>query len=221
MPAKETLSVSITIRPRLGINDKEVVDFGRWVGDLKGLSKSAAVLECPGTPDQHLHCGLLFEKQLTADGVKRRLWTLFAKLLKEDDRWDRRDIAIVCKAHHDFNTLVGGYFMKENHTVVFMTNVSEDELRAGGVNYEAKKKEAERRKVSAPGLQRALLAAYDVLNVNYKDDNGVWQEPQPITPTHCMSELIRIGKQDYLRFWPQQKKSIEAFWSDLIAAPRV
>lgn len=222
MPAKQTLCVSVTIRPREGITTKEVSDVRQWV-EAQGIKASAGTIERPGTIEAHLHAALLFDKMTTAQQVDKKLKTLFKKEIDNDLRWEHPKIAIKCVAHHNFNGLVGGYFSKEaGSEKVWMFGITEDELELGKEERDEAISKSKNKKVCSPStLIYDLRDWWDTLNTIYEFDEE-WKESHPhgATCQECFTEILTKGQLNYLIHWGRMKKQVEANWLTIIASER-
>lgn len=222
MPAKQTKCVSVTVRPRDGITQKEVAALGKWVADLEKLKATAAVIEKPNTDAAHVHIGLLFDDETTSQNIYRRLLTIFQTEIKAGGRWEFPKIAIVCRAHHSFSGLVGGYYTKDDDRHELWTKgITEDQLNAGKEERDEAINKQKQKNCSQSTLIYELRKIYDEFKMIYKEDEE-WNDDHPTgaTAQECLEELILRGFLNYLIHWGKMKKSIEANWGTIIESKR-
>lgn len=222
MPAKQTLCVSITIRPRLGVTLKEVTDLRIWV-EGQATEKSAGIIEKPGTPESHIHCAILFKNHTTAQQITKKLNTLFKKEIENDNRWEHPKVAIKCVAHHNFAGLVGGYYEKEDdREKVWIEGITEDELNQGKQERDSALDKKKLKVCSQSTLIYDLRDWWDQFNIIYESDED-WkiEHPKGATCQECFTELLQHGQLNYLIHWGKMKKQIEANWDTITSSIRI
>lgn len=221
MPPKKSLCISVTVRPRDGIDQKEVAALSHWVTELKKLKASAAVIEKPNTNEAHCHIALLFEDQTTGQNIAKRLETVFKSEITAGGRWEHPRVAIVCRAHTSFAGLVGGYFTKEeDHQKLWMNGITQDELDKGKQERDQAIAKQKKKNCSVSNLIYELRDIYDELDQQHPLSSWKLDHPNGATAQECLEELLLRGKLNYLIHWGKMKKSIEANWVTIIASER-
>lgn len=222
MPAKKTLCVSVTIRPRGGVNEIEVAKLSSWVA-LEPLVASCAVVEMPDTIGAHIHMGLLYKEHTTQEAVMKKLKTVFKQEIANGDRWEFVKIALVCRAHHNFHGLVGGYFTKDATTrTIWCRGCDEEELRRGKLERDTALKESLKKHCVIGNLIPDLLSTYDMLLEIEQTTTNEQDQDELVKPTPevCLNFLVHEGFVNYLIHWGKLKRTIIENWDTLVKSLR-
>ena len=232
MPAKVSLTASISLHPKDGITPETVGKLRDWVGKQQNVSFALAVSEPNENGNgRHLHIAIGFKNPLkVSDDYKDRLRTILREELSDPTVWGHA--SVVCKAHHDPDGLVGGYLKKDADYVKEWehgTLPSEAAQQAGAERrlqaIEAKKKKTVS-KGSIPGLFKQthfkviddieeVEATYGGLPDGDIDYRKLTSEGQV---DYIYRWLIRDGyDRIVMEMSPGKLKHFASIWPDLIS----
>lgn len=201
MPAKPSLTATITLTARDGITPETVGKLKDWVGKQKNVNCAVACAE-PNSRGVgvHLHVAIGFKEPVkVADDYKDRLRTCLSEELSDPENWGRA--SIVCKSHHDLAGLIGGYYEKDSRREIrwiIGTPPTPDELAQGAKRREdcleaIKKKTLS--KSAIPTLFKKthweIIAYEDVDQVNY----GLPDDEEPYTPMTPANQVDYIYRK--------------------------
>lgn len=226
MPAKPSLTASISLHPRDGILPDTVGKLREWVGKQQNVVFAVAVTEPNANGSgRHLHLAIGFKKPLkVSDDYKDRLRTALREELSDPDNWGRP--SIVCKAHHDPAGLVGGYFEKdEERRVEFQlgTLPSPDELRKGAERRDAHNEALKKLRVSKNQIPNLFKETHFELIAQYTKTFGTSRSYTEKTPTEqveeCYQRLILTGYTKFMMELSEAKLNhFVKYWKYLIAS---
>lgn len=150
MPAKPSLTASISLHPRDGITPETVGKLKDWVGKQDNVVYALAVTE-PNADGKgrHLHLAIGFEKHIkVSDDYKDRLRTILREELSQPEVWGKH--AIKCVAHPDPAQLIGGYYKKSDYILEFQigTPPSAEEQEEGAKRYEQNLQRVKKQRIS-------------------------------------------------------------------------
>jgi len=215
MPAKESYGISISLHPLEGVSDFEVSSFGRWVGELKKLSRHAIVLEENKQKGKHCHIALEFNKTTNQDNVKRNFKSYFANSLYTDPRWTTNVQRSICiKAHDDIPGLVGGYYTKDTGEVISISGFNEQELKEGKDRRTAAVVKKDKHICNKMNFIQLMIDKHNSKNAN---DPGYPEMDDPAQVNECYKSIIRDGYKNYvLIFTKAVREQITYSWKEII-----
>lgn len=159
MPAKSSLTASISLHPRDGVTPATVGKLRDWVGDQQNVSFAVAVTEPNANGfGRHLHIAIGFKSPVkVSDDYKDRLKTALKEELSDPDNWGKPSIK--CVAHHDPAGLVGGYYEKDEGRKIEWTigTPPTPEEQAAGAERQQKAIQAKKKKTISKGQIPSLF----------------------------------------------------------------
>lgn len=232
MPAKASLTASISLHPKDGITPETVGKLRDWVGKQQNVSFALAVTEPNANGNgRHLHIAIGFKNPVkVSDDYKDRLKTALREELSDPTVWGRP--SVVCKPHHDPAGLVGGYLKKDADYVKEWehgTLPSEADQQAGAERrlqaIQAKKKKTVS-KSQIPSLFKAthfqLIDELDEIEDTYSGlpDNEV--DYRKLPPEQQVDYIYRwLIREGYdriiMEMSPGKLKHFASIWPDLIS----
>lgn len=216
MPAKDTTGISISLHPKDGVSEFEVGALGRWVGNLKNLTRHALVLEKNKAEGKHVHIALEFSKITDQDNVKDNFFRFFKKSLYTDQRWiENKKRSICIKAHDDICGLVGGYYTKsELPEVISMVGFSDEDLSKGKQRRDVAIVEKDKRTCSKITLIPQLVQRHQYLiEPEHQWILAYEQMTAQNQVQACLEQLIIEGYHNYLLHWtPALERTIIKNW---------
>lgn len=235
MPAKPSLTASISLHPRDGVTPETVGRLATWLRK-QDLVFAVGVSEPNSNGNgRHLHIAVGFKKPLkVSDDYKDRLRTALREELTDPGNWGKP--SIVCKAHHDAAGLVGGYYEKDNDKLIEFqigTPPSPDEQAQGAarrVSALERLKKLKATKRDIPHIMKImndyLLEAdeiYESLPTSEKDDFVLYRDcDTTVQVDRCYKQMILQGYYHLMSEMSTGKlKHYVHYWKELISADYV
>lgn len=226
MPSALSNTASITLSPRDGVTPETLEKVGKWVGDQfsKGTIQAARCITEPsdrGVP--HAHIAIYFTTALkVSDNYKDRLKSLLSEELEDSTNWGKP--SIVCKAHNDFFGLVGGYYEKSDHQIIWTYgNISDEDLAKGGRRREKAIEAKKKRIVSKASIPELLLKTHNELieetcnGSRSEQDHPDYAEYQPeVQLDMCLRRLLEVGYITIVMdIGPGKLKTLAKYWKSM------